>query len=592
MISSLNINLPVFNRSVVFIIYIIGAFQCSSFGQNMDAAINTIVDNIEKQELIFEKITPESENRIGRLVSENYGNQDTYKTIITNNSNYSEYTLALENKFVDELSIDITKNNLTYKTLEISNVRRHDKHYVELDISPVDTLELWVFIKNRPQYNIPMFIYKSRDYEDALFRDKFITGLFFGAFLLFLAFSIGSFLVSKRSIYLALSGYIVFSNLFHLAEQGVSIPFTISEKLLYFSVFAGLGFLVRLSHVLSPARKFESFFRVAHIVLIGYAVVMVLILVTNIYDINLKIFAVFYESLSLFGVCCYVFVFIRALFYKTTPFLYRLLLFSYGFLVIGFLIKPLSFLGILDYGDFTKYSAMMGQVVELLCLIGFLIIESFHVIRESNKIKDEVRDLERSALRAQMNPHFIFNTLNSIQNFIMDNEKDKAMDYLSRFAKLVRQNLNASVDAKVSVAEEVSMLHNYLQLEQLRHKDAFSFDIFVEHNINQSDTFIGPLLIQPFVENAVIHGVSNSELESHIQVNVKQIEEFLNVEIIDNGIGIESSETVKKKDSLGMRITQKRLEHINEYDGDGYTISSNSESKGTKVDVKIKTLGN
>jgi len=576
---------------IALIISILFGLHADCISQKTVEILNVIEDTIVKQEIIFKKESKDTLLKISHLISEKYGNQDRYYTSIINNSVSSEYTLVLENKFVDELSIDIFKNRVFYKKFHISNLRRHDKHYIELNISPVDTINLEVFIKNRPQYNIPTFIYKSIDYEDAMLRHKFITGLFFGAFFLFLVFSLGSFLVSNRSIYLALSGYIVFSNLFHLAEQGVSIPFTISEKLLYFSVFAGLAFLVRLSHVLSPARRFHAFFHGAHIIIIGFAVLMILILLTNIYDINLSVFAVFYESLSLFGVCCYVFVFIRALFYKTTPFLYRLLLFSYGFLVVGFMIKPLSFLGIVDYGDFTKYSAMMGQVVELLCLIGFLIIESFYVIRKSNKIKDEVRDLERSALQAQMNPHFIFNTLNSIQNFIMDNEKDKAMDYLSRFAKLVRQNLNASVDAKVSVAAEVSMLHNYLELEQLRHKDAFSFDISVHDNINQIDTFIGPLLIQPFVENAVIHGINQTKSNSHIQVNLNQKEEFLFVEIIDNGSGFDCSSEANKKDSMGMKITQKRLQHINEYDGDGYTISSNSASYGTKVSVKIKTLG-
>lgn len=573
------------------VIVILYHFHFSVKAQAQVNHVNILVDNLTRQEISFYKIADSLPKKPVSLVSEDYGNQDTFHCLIINKSEHQNYNLVVENKFVDQLNIDIVKNNIAYDKLELSNLRRDDKYYVELNITPFDTLSLDVSIKNRPQYNIPIYIYKTNDFENLVLRDKFITGLFFGGFFLFLIFSLGSFLVSKRSIYLALSGYIIFSNLFHLAEQGVVIPFTISEKLLYFSVFMGLAFLVRLSHVLSPTRKFQSFFQVGHIVLISFAVFMIFILLTDIYDINLTVFSIFYESLSLFGVCCYLFVFFRAIYYKTSPLLYRLLLLSYASLVIGFLIKPLSFLGIIDYGDFTKYSAMLGQVVELICLIGFLIIESFYVISQSYKIKNEVKDLERSALRAQMNPHFIFNTLNSIQNFIMDNEKDKAMDYLSRFAKLVRQNLNASVDAKVSIAEEVSMLHNYLELEQLRHKEAFSFDITVDGNINQASTIIGPLLIQPFVENAVIHGVNQNSKNSHIQVNVNQEDEFICVEIIDNGIGFDVATQTQNKDSLGMRITQKRLQHINEYDGDGYTILSNIESGGTKVEVKIKTLG-
>jgi len=579
------------DKRFILILSILCHIQLICLGQEYESQVNIIVDDVIKQDIYFYKSPENVTKESVRLVSENYGNHDNYHCLIINKSEHQDYYLVVENKFVDELTIEINKNNLAYDKLKLSNVRRDDKHYVEIKIIPLDTFSLEVFVKNRPQYNIPIYIYKSNDFENLLLRDKFITGLFFGGFLLFLVFSLGSFLVSKRSIYLALSGYIIFSNLFHLAEQGVTIPFTISEKLLYFSVIMGLAFLVRLSHLLSPSRKFQNFFQIGHIVLICFAGFMILILLTNIYEINLTVFTIFYENLSLFGVCCYIFVFFRAIFYKTTPILYRLLLLSYSSLVIGFLIKPLSFLGVIDYGNFTKYSAMLGQVVELLCLIGFLIIESFYIISQSYKIKNEVKDLERSALRAQMNPHFIFNTLNSIQNFIMDNEKDKAMDYLSRFAKLVRQNLNASVDARVSIAEEVAMLHNYLELEQLRHKEAFKFDITVDGNINQASTFIGPLLIQPFVENAVIHGINQQSMNSHIQVKINQEDKFIYVEIIDNGVGFDVSKQTKNNDSLGMKITQKRLQHINQYEGDGYTIISNIDSPGTKVKVKIKTLG-
>lgn len=146
-------------------------------------------------------------------------------------------------------------------------------------------------------------------------------------------------------------------------------------------------------------------------------------------------------------------------------------------------------------------------------------------IQKTNAIEKEIDALKRSALQAQMNPHFIFNCLNSIQNFIALNDKENATMFLGRFAKLVRSTLNASVQEKVSLEEELGLLENYLALEQLRFKNKFNYCINLEDGIDQFDTEIPPLLIQPFVENAIVHGLKGKTEKGMINIDFTKLEE-------------------------------------------------------------------
>ncbi len=223
-----------------------------------------------------------------------------------------------------------------------------------------------------------------------------------------------------------------------------------------------------------------------------------------------------------------------------------------------------------------------------ILFIGYSIVKNrFKQIRHESMVKEEISNLERSALQAQMEPHFIFNCLNSIQNYIMKNDKESAMEYLSRFAHLVRQTLNASVGSTITLKDEVSMLENYLKLEQLRFKNGFKYRIIVSDDINANNISIPPLLIQPFVENSVLHGMTNNHEDGLIEVEFSSSNDFLEVSIKDNGKG-EKSNIKKTNKSLGMDITSKRLKHINNSTSEKYQISRNSGPQGTHVVVKIK----
>jgi ligand-binding sensor domain-containing protein len=181
--------------------------------------------------------------------------------------------------------------------------------------------------------------------------------------------------------------------------------------------------------------------------------------------------------------------------------------------------------------------------------------------RHEAQVRSKIRELESAALRAQMNPHFIFNCLNSIQHFIAENDAAAATRYLARFARLVRLALHGSVDGQHSLREEIEMLESYLALEQLRFRGRFSYAIETSPDLDIDDLSLPPMLVQPFVENALLHGMKNKAEGGRITVAFTQQQNQLLVTIIDNGPGFDagSGQTGPYK-SVGMMLTQRRLE--------------------------------
>lgn len=225
----------------------------------------------------------------------------------------------------------------------------------------------------------------------------------------------------------------------------------------------------------------------------------------------------------------------------------------------------------------------------LLGSIFVLLVFAFYInrilkLKQENQLQTKLVELERSALLAQMNPHFIFNCLNSIQNFIISNEKDRAMEFLAQFAKMIRQNLSASADAKINLDKEISMLENYLQLEQLRFSNKFTYRINVEDTIDLYETVIPPLLIQPIVENAVLHGVQGLE-QGEIKIDFNIEAAHLVVTVVDNGGGIK--EHKPRHRSFGKSITEKRLDFINGIKNKDVHLKTDSSSSGTTVELRI-----
>ena len=216
-----------------------------------------------------------------------------------------------------------------------------------------------------------------------------------------------------------------------------------------------------------------------------------------------------------------------------------------------------------------------------------------------SKIQEELRQSQLSSLKAQMNPHFMFNALNSIQEFILTNDKRAANMYMGKFADLMRMTLDMSNKNEISLEDEIKMLELYLQLEALRFEEKFHYSISLGEKVNPADIYLPSMLIQPYVENAVKHGLLHIQSEKELTIIFgMEHNNILTCTITDNGIGRKRSSEMndmrqKRYTSFATGATQKRLELLNHERTSAIAVTyddlhdTKGNAAGTKVILKI-----
>ncbi|WP_028981740.1 two-component regulator propeller domain-containing protein [Sporocytophaga myxococcoides] len=230
-------------------------------------------------------------------------------------------------------------------------------------------------------------------------------------------------------------------------------------------------------------------------------------------------------------------------------------------------------------------------------------LSRLHEQNERERLKLEtdrnLLELEQKALRLQMNPHFLFNCLNSIKGLIAEGKNNEAKIYLSKFSKLMRTMLDNSMDSIVSLENEIASLQNYVELEKLSREDRFEFKVEVEDLIDKEFTGLPPMLIQPFVENAIIHGLSVKLTKGLVVVLFNMEGEYLKCSIEDNGVGREKAkmledESITKHKSAAISVTQERLNILNRNLNQKETKilitdlkDQNDQPSGTRVELFI-----
>ena len=247
--------------------------------------------------------------------------------------------------------------------------------------------------------------------------------------------------------------------------------------------------------------------------------------------------------------------------------------------------------------------------VVVVILLSFLLLRNIFLARRNEKLVNEnirkellqkTSEMEMQALRAQMNPHFIFNCLNSINRFIVKNESQAASDYLTQFSRLIRLVLNNSKKAWIPLEDEIDMLRLYLDMEKLRFKDAFTYSFVCGSGVDPAGLFIPPLLIQPFVENAIWHGLMHKEGNGVVTLSFFVENDMLHCSIMDNGVGRpvqahSGNRPGKTYKSMGIQITRDRLALINREETDEKVVfniedltDESGKASGTRVNMRIK----
>ncbi|TXD81929.1 tetratricopeptide repeat protein [Subsaximicrobium wynnwilliamsii] len=255
--------------------------------------------------------------------------------------------------------------------------------------------------------------------------------------------------------------------------------------------------------------------------------------------------------------------------------------------------------------ELVKFKLERNKTIFWYSILGLAIIAaSLIAVYRNRQLQQEkqILTLEQDMLRNQMNPHFIFNSLNSIKLYIINNEKENAVYYLNKFSKLIRKILVASTEKETTLADELDTMQLYMTIENIRFDDQILFNIKVEDTINTASIKIPSLILQPFLENALWHGLSSKADDKKIKLHVyRTSEDMVDIAITDNGIGRKEAAKIKsgkylKRKSMGIAITKARLANFSKSYTEDYQINiedlydnSGNKAIGTRILVRIPT---
>jgi len=261
--------------------------------------------------------------------------------------------------------------------------------------------------------------------------------------------------------------------------------------------------------------------------------------------------------------------------------------------------RPASFSFIVETPLREKPIVIIGYLTVILAILLWVIlwISKVNHNKKIQKIKNnyQIKSLEQKALQAMMNPHFIFNVLNSIQYYLISDNTDKAQVNLTKFAKLIRKNLEINQEKFISIDEEIEYLRLYLALEKLRFDESFEYNISVDSAIIATEINIPTMLIQPFIENAIWHGIMPQEGSGIVSIEFRQKDDALYVYICDNGVGYNPNKASIRTShkSVGLKITKERLDLMQSIYNEEFDfkiepiLHKDSSISGTKVTLKL-----
>ncbi|MEO1253951.1 MAG: histidine kinase, partial [Bacteroidota bacterium] len=223
---------------------------------------------------------------------------------------------------------------------------------------------------------------------------------------------------------------------------------------------------------------------------------------------------------------------------------------------------------------------IVGSLLSVFMLV--LIYNRIESRTSKAEIKRDKMVSDLKALKAQINPHFLFNSLNSIQSFILEGEESLADDYLVKYGKLMRMILNHSNELAISIVEEIAALKLYVELEQLRLGKELNFVVKVADEIEADLTKIPSMVIQPLIENAIWHGIQPKAGGGELLLDISQEGNQINVLVADNGVGFDAGEGGEKKPH-GLKLAQERIDILNEVNRVKSSFGVSSNEKGTQI---------
>lgn len=432
------------------------------------------------------------------------------------------------------------------------------------------------------------------------FFNQFVYYFFAGLCFIMWFSTLSFFLLLRSREYLHYSIYIVVTFIYLCGKKfGIYHLFFSSDYVIHwlsqsFLILANLSYVLFASSFLRTKKDYPFIHTLLKI--IAFLNIVTLVLISIYYATN-NVVEVISLIMYSFQITCAIALFtILYLLFTSKTLLGRIIAFAslayaLGPLVRIYLVKPND--GLYLDGIFFLIIGVSFEMV----IFAFGLNYKFHLeLRENFQLQQEAFINKTKALRAQINPHFIFNSLSSIKHLVLQKDNKNAVKYLSKFGRLSRNILESSIGTNATLSEEVKMLEDYLELESLRFDNAFSYSIKVDDTLNTSIIELPSMILQPFVENAIVHGLLPKEgTDKKLSINFMLDGNELVSVVEDNGVGRKQAIQrkhiyQKEKKSRGLEITKLRLESIvNDQD---YLqiidkVDNNNAPLGTKVVIKI-----
>lgn len=425
-----------------------------------------------------------------------------------------------------------------------------------------------------------------------------------GLFVLFI-YHFLIFFQNKNKLYLYYSLYLLALTIY-LLQHVVSVEFKPFYNYANFSIqFLAYAAYVAFARDLLDTRshliKWDKYFEIEIKVLVLLAPIFILIQFFLGYEFQVKAFTAIAPALTIFTLISYYIVLTRindnfSLYFVIGSSIYVVLA------NVSFLEEIVGSEFFINKGVQPMFFVYLGALLQSIIfsiLLG-VIIKRIEQKSKNAEIKlavklKEMEELKMTALQSQMNPHFLFNSLNSINNFVLKNDIEKASDYITKFSKLVRVILNSSSSPTSTLSEELDVLLLYVKLEQMRVNGGFDYIVNVDENLDLEKIKVPTLFLQPFIENAIWHGIMKNENEKNkkIQLSIKKDQGNVVCVIRDNGIGInkakEMNKITQKRRFFGTEATENRIRILHQNRGvhiETKDISAGAET-GTQVTISF-----
>ncbi|MCB0471626.1 MAG: histidine kinase [Flavobacteriaceae bacterium] len=411
------------------------------------------------------------------------------------------------------------------------------------------------------------------------------------------------FIQNRNRVYLFYSLYLL-SFLIYFCKDVTAPEYQVIYIYLNFTIqFLGYAAYVSFGRVLLETKRYipdwDILLRGETLILLGFSVVFILVQIVFGYRYQEKLLLMIAPIFTIFSLLTYI-VLTKIKGKHVTYFIIGSL--SYISLANLSLLGPYS-LGedyFIDKGINPMFFTYFGAMIET-SMFAMILGYKIHKVEQEKRASEqqlqlktkEMADLKMTVLQTQMDPHFLYNSLNSINNFVLQNDREKASDYITKFARLIREILKNSANLTIPLEDELSILSLYTKLEQMRMPGGFDYVVTIDETLDLTDIQVPPLLMQPFVENAIWHGFSDKREDKRITLNIYDEDDKIRCEIIDNGVGIRSKvHTVKNNENrkpFGLKASEDRIKLLHENKNVYVIIEDISEAytTGTKVTIKF-----